>query len=527
MDSIAVTPSGPTRARKPTFYTKAFKEPGSNIWSRREVNSAGKIQDTVNRYRLTVYFVLTALVSITVALLVVNQVIGGIAEENLTAVAEKIAVRDSIHLQAMLRGNGSGMQHTGMQMADMPTPEAMTPGMPGMHEVALPQDGPLTLEYLAGPQGLSGQYSDLVHGLDLVSLELLDLDHNSLWSTDPQIQLLSPAASTNYQLAVQGEISSKLVRWEELPTLDQASPPRDLLEVYLPLRSTADGPVLGVLKLSRDVTQDVAIQVDQVKGAVLRVTVGTLSGLFLVLLGFIIVADTGVNRSRRRELALVQGQLAEREVAEERLTSSLEEKGVLLKEIHHRVKNNMQLISSLLSLQSGYITDEATLLAMRESKDRIKAMGLVHEKLYGSKDLAMVDFHGYAESLVSGLFGSYGADTAKITSTLEIHNVPVDVDTAVSCGLIINELVSNALKHAFVSLKGGEILVKLCQENSESLVLKVEDNGVGFPEELNFRETETLGLQLVGMMVEQLEGKIELDCSTGSRFQITLPNQIE
>ena len=194
MDSIAVTPSGPTRARKPTFYTKAFKEPGSNIWSRREVNSAGKIQDTVNRYRLTVYFVLTALVSITVALLVVNQVIGGIAEENLTAVAEKIAVRDSIHLQAMLRGNGSGMQHTGMQMADMPTPEAMTPGMPGMHEVALPQDGPLTLEYLAGPQGLSGQYSDLVHGLDLVSLELLDLDHNSLWSTDPQIQLLSPAA---------------------------------------------------------------------------------------------------------------------------------------------------------------------------------------------------------------------------------------------------------------------------------------------------------------------------------------------
>ena len=207
----------------------------------------------------------------------------------------------------------------------------MTPGMPGMHEVALPQDGPLTLEYLAGPQGLSGQYSDLVHGLDLVSLELLDLDHNSLWSTDPQIQLLSPAASTNYQLAVQGEISSKLVRWEELPTLDQASPPRDLLEVYLPLRSTADGPVLGVLKLSRDVTQDVAIQVDQVKGAVLRVTVATLAGLFMVLLGFIIVADTAVNRSRRRELALVQDQLAERELAERQLTSYLEEKGVLLK----------------------------------------------------------------------------------------------------------------------------------------------------------------------------------------------------
>ncbi len=327
-----------------------------------------------------------------------------------------------------------GMERTGMQMADMHASEAMTEGM---GEVVVVQDEPLTLEYLAGPEGLSRQYSGLVQGLGLVSLELLDLERNSLWSTDPQTQQPSPIANSQYQLAVQGEISAELVRGGKPPTLDQASPTRDLLDVYLPLRSTADGPVMGVLKLSRDVTQDVALQVDQVKGAVLRVTVGTLGGLFLVLLGFIIVADTGVNRSRRRELALVQDQLAERELAERQLTSSLEEKGVLLKEIHHRVKNNMQLISSLLSLQSGYITDEATLRAMRESHHRIKAMALVHEKLYGSEDLAMLDFHGYAQSLVSGLFGSYGADMAKIQSKLEFHQVPVDVDSAVSCGLII------------------------------------------------------------------------------------------
>ena len=141
---------------------------------------------------------------------------------------------------------------------------------------------------------------------------------------------------------------------------------------------------------------------------------------------------------------------------------------------------------------------------MQESQDRIKAMALVHEKLYGSEDLAMVDFQGYAESLVSELFGSYGADTAEITPRLEIHQVPVDVDTAVSCGLIINELVSNALKHAFAPQKGGEVLVELGQESPESLVLKVEDDGVGFPAEVNFRETETLGLQLVGMLVEQM-----------------------
>ena len=249
----------------------------------------------MNRYRLTVYFVLTALVSITVALLVVNQVIGEIAEENLTSVAEKNAVRDSIHMQAMLLDTVSGIQRTGTQMADMQATGAMTAGMqhtgrhmtdmatdgamtPGMHDLALVPEEPLALEYLAGPQGLSKQYSDLVHGLDLVSLELLDLDHNSLWSTDSQIQQSSPVANSQYQLAVQGEISSELVRGRESPTLDRTSPARDLLDVYLPLRSTADGPILGVLKLSRDVTQGVAIQVDQVKRAVLRVTVGTLAG---------------------------------------------------------------------------------------------------------------------------------------------------------------------------------------------------------------------------------------------------------
>ena len=274
----------------------------------------------MNRYRLTIYFVLTALLSITVALLVVNQVIGKITEENLTWMAEKNAVRNSIHMQAMLRGSASGMHHTGMQMADMsaegmitedmpaegmmtegmqhngmpmadmPAEGLMTEGMQhngmpmadmpaeglmteGMNEEAVVQDEPLSLEFLAGPEGLSGQYSGLVHGLDLVGLELLDLEHNSLWSSDPQIQLPSPATTSHYQLAVQGEISSELVRGVDLRPLNQASPTRDLLDVYLPLRSTVDGPVVGVLKLSRDVTQGVAIQVDQVKGSVLRVTV--------------------------------------------------------------------------------------------------------------------------------------------------------------------------------------------------------------------------------------------------------------
>ena len=174
--------------------------------------------DTVNRYRITAYFILTALVSITVALLVVNQDIGGIAEENLTRMAEKNAVRNSIHMQAMLRGgSGSGMRHTGMPMANMQSDGAMTEGMQhtgmpmadmqsdratteGMNEEAVVQDERLTLEFLAGPQGLSRQYFGLVQGLGLVGLELLDLDRNSLWSSDPESQSWLLAANFHYQL---------------------------------------------------------------------------------------------------------------------------------------------------------------------------------------------------------------------------------------------------------------------------------------------------------------------------------------
>ena len=431
-----------------------------------------------------------------------------------------------------------GMQHNGMPMADMPAEGLMTEGM---NEEAVVQDEPLSLEFLAGPEGLSGQYSGLVHGLDLVGLELLDLEHNSLWSSDPQIQLPSPATTSHYQLAVQGEISSELVRGVDLRPLNQASPTRDLLDVYLPLRSTADGPVVGVLKLRSGSRSLEAIQRRYPRRSDPGGSgqgVGTESNRCYPSralpgaagfhnrrgyrcqsfpapgtgLGARPAGGTGAGRAAIDVVIRGKGRVAEGD------SPSGEEQ---------RVKNNMQLISSLLSLQSGYITDEVTLLAMRDSQDRIKAMALVHEKLYGSEDLAMVDFHDYADSLVSGLFRSYGGDTAQITPRLEIHKIPMEIDMAVSCGLIINELVSNALKHAFTPQQSGDILVELFQEDSGNLVLKVEDTGAGFPAEVNFRETESLGLQLVCMLVEQLEGEIELESANGSRFQIIFPKQIE
>jgi two-component sensor histidine kinase len=197
---------------------------------------------------------------------------------------------------------------------------------------------------------------------------------------------------------------------------------------------------------------------------------------------------------------------------------------VLLKEIHHRVKNNLQVVSSLLDFQSEYIKDQLTLDLFKESQNRVTSMALVHEQLYQSKDLARIDFAEYIRDLTEYLFHSYGANWKAITPKIHVDDVPLSVDTAIPCGLIINELVSNSLKHAFPAAKArsqqGEILVAL-HSNNAKLTLIVSDNGVGFPKDLDFLNTETLGLRLVNMLNRQLKGTIELDRSGGTAFKIT------
>ncbi|MFC1717112.1 histidine kinase dimerization/phosphoacceptor domain -containing protein [Candidatus Poribacteria bacterium] len=212
------------------------------------------------------------------------------------------------------------------------------------------------------------------------------------------------------------------------------------------------------------------------------------------------------------------------------LEASLEEKEVLLKEIHHRVKNNLQVISSLLNLQSGYINDEAALQMFKESQNRVRSMALIHEKLYQSEDLARIDFAEYIQDLANYLLRMYGTGTYRVRLRVNIEDVSLDIDTAIPCGLIVNELVSNSLKYAFpmedIALdeqreSEAEIRVDVRSDNSSNLMLIVSDNGVGFPENLDFRETESLGLQLVNTLTEQLEGSIELDRTSGTTFKIT------
>jgi two-component sensor histidine kinase len=230
-------------------------------------------------------------------------------------------------------------------------------------------------------------------------------------------------------------------------------------------------------------------------------------------------AAIAIENARLYEAA--QQEITERKRAEEQIKASLKEKEVLLKEIHHRVKNNLQVISSLLYLQSKDVKDREALEMFQESQYRVRSMALVHERLYQSKDLAKVDLAEYARSLANYLFRSYGVNSNIIELKINVDDVFLGIDTAVPCGLIINELVSNSLKHAFPDGREGEIRIELWSNHDSQFTLMVSDNGVGFPKDLDFRDTQSLGLQLVNTLVDQLEGTIKLDRSGRTSFEIT------
>jgi len=220
------------------------------------------------------------------------------------------------------------------------------------------------------------------------------------------------------------------------------------------------------------------------------------------------------------------GQITERKLAEKEIRRSLREKETLLAEIHHRVKNNMQIISSLLSLQSRYIEDEKALSLINNCENRIKSMSLVHEKLYLSKDLSEIDFHDYMKDLSARLFQVHRVDSRVVRFSSHITDGLFNIETAIPLGLIINELISNALKHAFPEGGKGNIAVKLTKNTKpEEYTLTVTDDGIGFPEGMDHQSTETFGLQLVEMLAEQLHGTMELDRNKGTSFKIIFKEQ--
>lgn len=203
--------------------------------------------------------------------------------------------------------------------------------------------------------------------------------------------------------------------------------------------------------------------------------------------------------------------ITKRKRDEEKILNSLKEKELLLREIHHRVKNNLQIISTLLTLQSTKNNNVNVDDLYKESQNRIQSISLIHENLYHSKDLANINFEVYAKGLITDLFDSYGVDSQKVRLNLDIDDVTMGIETAIPCGLIINELVSNSLKHGFSGLQTGEINVKLHRLQDGEFSLIVSDTGNPFPESVNLVNNETLGLELIKNLVNQLDAQLKFD----------------
>ena len=202
------------------------------------------------------------------------------------------------------------------------------------------------------------------------------------------------------------------------------------------------------------------------------------------------------------------------------LATALKEKEILLREVYHRAKNNMQIISSLLSLQAGRIEDPVFRDILKQNQSRIRTMALVHERLYKSGDLSRIDFSSYVRSLATQLLAAAGPAAERIALDLDLAEVALNVNTAIPCGLILNELVLNALKHAFPDGRGGALKIAIRATGPGRYLLKVADDGVGFPGDLDFRKARTMGLEIVNTLVGQIEGAIELDRGGGTAFTI-------
>jgi two-component sensor histidine kinase len=213
-------------------------------------------------------------------------------------------------------------------------------------------------------------------------------------------------------------------------------------------------------------------------------------------------------------------EVEERKQAEGALKVLLGEKEVLMKEIHHRVKNNLQVVTSLLNLQSQHIDDEAMRNIFMDSQSRIKSMAMIHEKLYQSENISQIDFSDYITNLTASIFSSYRVEGAAVELELDIPRMSLDIDTCVKLGLIINELCTNSLKYAFPDGRDGVVSIELITCSEGICMLIVKDDGIGLPDGFDIANSSSMGLQLISAMVTQLKGRIEIDSDEGASFKI-------
>lgn len=237
----------------------------------------------------------------------------------------------------------------------------------------------------------------------------------------------------------------------------------------------------------------------------------------------IILSTSPITDKNGKTLGLVgiARDISELKAANEKIKQSLNEKETLLKEVYHRVKNNLQVVTSLLHIQSKTITDPAILEVFKESQDRIRMMSLIHEKLYKSKDLSMINFSEYIHSLADYLRQAYPTVSKNVDMKIKSEELYLGVDKAIPCGLIINEVISNAYKYAFLDGRKGEIKIEFSSPEENKHTLVIGDNGAGFPHDIDFKKAKSMGMVLINTLTEQIDGTVELDNRSGTLYTIT------
>jgi PAS domain S-box-containing protein len=215
--------------------------------------------------------------------------------------------------------------------------------------------------------------------------------------------------------------------------------------------------------------------------------------------------------------------ITEQKEAEALTLQALAERDILLKEVHHRVKNNLQVICSLLGMQAAVSSDPRTVAALRVSQDRVQSMAMIHELLYGAKSAGDIDFSEYAARLTSELFASYGMTSPRVRPRFNVVPMQLGADRAILCGLIMNELISNSLKYAFPFLEQGEIVISLAPDGMDFMRMAISDNGIGMPEGFVIESAHSLGLRVVQILVKQLDGTMTFTSHNGTQFEMTFP----
>ena len=372
----------------------------------------------LQKWRLTFFFVVTALLALAVAVILVNRVIGNHTEANLIRVAEENTARDAIHMQAMMR------RHDSM--------DTMSLGGTATDTKHLGQPMMLSLESLTGPEGLDSSYQMLLEGLSIVKLNLFDLNGTTVWSTDPSTIGVTNRESPLFGKAATGEASSKLAKDHEVVHLDGVVRSIDVVETYVPLRATRGGKIIGVMELYRDIANDVAVQVDDTKSMVLWTTVATMGTLFLVLVGFVVVADVSILKSRRRELAVVEEANSTLEARVQERTQELEEAqdqlvrseklaaiGQLAGGVAHDLRNPLGAINNAIY----YLKRRLGGSDIAQSNPRISQFLQIAEEEVEHSNQIISDLMSFARVGVSSLSPTNLAEAvASALSTMEIRD---------------------------------------------------------------------------------------------------------